>query len=245
MAQWLNAFSQRIQWTGSSWATAPNQAQQRALDVVYAEQGTIEASMAWFRAFGVSAVGVSGPNSSEFWKPFADKTKYDGKLELLWSEDDTRLYRVPRRSTSLAHALREGVHTRGDWEDIKRFAAALDAERLPGLTFTWKGPNKAMIHGDIQAGEAVFVQINHHPGWRALANGVPAPIDKDGIGLMWIRPQCSGPCTIELAYNGGAELITCRFVSVFTLAGLSLLFIWSSHSKAMLLRPSTIARALP
>jgi hypothetical protein len=234
MAQWLNAFSQRVQWTGSSWATAPNRAQQSATDIVYAERGTIEASMAWFHAFGVQAVAVSGANSPEFWKPFADKTKYDGKLEEMWSEEDTKLYRVPLRSASLAHALPEEARTTGDWEDLKRFAAALDTERLPGLDFTWQGRNHALIRGEVQTGEAVSVQVTHHPGWRAVVNGVSTPIARDGIGLMWIRPECRGECTIELAYSGGTELILCRAISALTLIGLWLFLMWSWRTNVTL-----------
>jgi hypothetical protein len=229
MAQWLNAFSQRPQWTGGSWATAPNPKQQRALEAVYGEQGAIDGSLTWYRAFGVQAVAVSGAKSPEFWKPFADKTKYNGKLQVLWTEQDTTLYRVPVRTQSLAHAIPEDARSTDNWDAIKHYVGALDAERLPGLTFKWEGPNQAQIEGDVLNGEAVSVQVTHHAGWTATANGHAAPLESDGIGLIWIRPSCNGPCKIDLTYTGGAELILCRWVSFITLLALAMTLIWSCN----------------
>lgn len=226
MAQWFNAFTQHTQWTGSSWATAYNQQQQRALNAVYQEQGNIRTSLIWLRAFGVGAVAVSGEKSPEFWKPFGDKRKYDGKLDVLWQVDDTTLYRVPRRVESHAHALPAGVRSGKDWKSVTRYVEALENERLPGLSIAWPDRNHAVINGEVRAGEAVSIQVNHHNGWKAMANGERVPIERDGLGLMWIRPACAGPCRIELSYWGGMELVVCRIVSAAMLCALTFLFIW-------------------
>lgn len=221
MAQWLNAFSEHAQWTGSSWSTAPNFMLQRAVTALYAETGGTEGSLTWLRVFGVQAIAVSGPESPEFWKPFTDKAKYHGQLDVLWKENDTTLYRVPLRVASLAHVVPETAKSNEHWEGIRRYAEALDAERLPGLQFAWEGRNRFVIRGNVRTGEAVSVQITHHTGWGAKANGRMVPIARDGIGLMWIRPGCSGDCTVELTYSGGAELVLCRWMSVLTVSGLS------------------------
>lgn len=234
MAQWLNAFSQRPQWTGGSWATAPNPKQQRALEAVYGEQGAIDGSLTWYRAFGVQAVAVSGAKSPEFWKPFADKTKYNGKLQVLWTEEDTTLYRVPVRIQSLAHAIPEDARSTNNWDAIKHYVAALDAERLPGLTFKWESPNQAKIEGNVLTGEAVSVQLTHHAGWTATANGHTAPLESDGIGLIWIRPPCNGSCKIDLIYTGGAELILSRWASSITLLALAMILIWSRNRSVLI-----------
>ena len=60
----------------------------------------------WLKAFGVDAVAVSGPRSREFFKPFRNPRKFDGLLPELWRDGDDVIYRVPRRSTSLAHVVR-------------------------------------------------------------------------------------------------------------------------------------------
>ncbi len=234
IAQWLNAFSRRPQWSGASWATAPNLTLRRALDAVYQERGGIEGSLTWFRAYGVAAVIVSGNASPEFWKPFADRTKYDGRLEELWKEDDTTLYRVPLRSASWAHALPEQARPTEHPGSIQRYVAELERERLPGLALAWDGPNRALVRGEVRSGEAVAVQMNYHPGWHAWANGRAVPIERDGIGQIWLRPGCTGSCTVELRYNGGAELILCRWLSVLTLAGAALLLAFSWRSKTQL-----------
>ncbi|HXJ43837.1 MAG TPA: hypothetical protein VNH18_31420, partial [Bryobacteraceae bacterium] len=230
MAQWLNAFSRRPQWGGGAWSTAPNPELQRALRVVFEEQGSIEGSLTWFRAFAVQGVVISGNHSPEFWKPFADKTKYEGKLPVLWHEDDTSLYGLPLHSKSLAHAVPEAVRSTRQWTSVKRYVAALDTERLPGLTFKWAGRNRAQINGEVLPGEAVSIQITHHPGWSATVNGKPVPLQRDGIGLVWLRPSCNGPCAIQLSYNGGIELILCRIVSLVALACLSVLLVWGCRT---------------
>ena len=191
-------------------------------------------SLTWFRSFGVSAVAVSGRESPEFWKPFADPDKYEGRFEELWSESDTTLYRVPLRTSSLAHALPEGSQPMRDWSTVKPYAAALDLERLPGLKLRWDGRNRVLIAGDVQPGEGVSVQINHHAGWQASVSGRSVPIEKDGLGQMWLRPACHGDCSIELTYAGGFELIACRWLSAGTLLAMAVLLPWSLRRRAVI-----------
>jgi hypothetical protein len=78
----------------------------------------------------------------------------------------------------------------------------------------------------VRAGEAISVQVNHHPGWRALSAGRPVRVERDGIGLMWLQPDCDGECTVELRYNGGTELRLCRWVSGLTLFALAATLAW-------------------
>ncbi len=35
---------------------------------------------------------------------------------------------------------------------------------------------------------------------------------------MWLRPDCTGMCDVELNYNGGAELRICRWISYAAIA---------------------------
>ena len=65
-----------------------------------------EFAVLWLKAFGVDAVAVSGPNSRESFKPFRNPRKFDGLLAELWRDGDDVIYRVPRRSSSLAHVIR-------------------------------------------------------------------------------------------------------------------------------------------
>lgn len=220
MARWLNAFSDRVQFGGGSWSTAPNLAQQEARNQVFLEVADIRRSVSWFHAFGVAAVAVAGPDSPAQWKTFADPDKYEGHFQPLWSEDDTTLYRVPLRTTSQAHALAEGAQTTRDWTTFMPFVEKLQNERLPGLTLRWEGRNRVLIEGRVLADEGVLAHINYHPGWTAQVGGQEVPLEAEGLGQIWIRPGCDGDCSIELEYGGGFELWAVRWVSL--LAGLSM-----------------------
>jgi hypothetical protein len=37
---------------------------------------------------------------------------------------------------------------------------------------------------------------------------------------MWLRPECDGPCEVQLDYDGGWELRVCRGISCLATAGL-------------------------
>ncbi len=231
--KWLNAFTERAQFRGGSWATAPNLAQQWASNDIVTEQGDIQRSLIWFRAFGVSAVEVEGPESPTQWRTFADPKKYEGRLERLWSEDDTTLYRVPLRSTSQAHALPEGSQSTPDPATVLPYVAALEAERLPGLSVRWEGANRAEIRGMVQPGEGVLAHINFHPGWRALVNGQQISLEADGLGQMWMRPGCDGDCVVKLEYVGSFEWYACRTLSMLTGAGMLGLLWWGRRGRRM------------
>ena len=226
IAQWLNAFSEREQISGSSWSAAPNLMQQNARQETYVEEGGVETSLMWFRAFGVDAVITVGPESPEFWKPFKDAGKYEDQLEKLWSERDTALYVTPRRIRSRAHALPESSRTTAGRESVPGYVAALESERQPGLTFRWTGRNTARVEGEVRGGEAVSLQMNYHPGWTARVEGRQVEIGRDGLGLMWMRTGCEGPCGIDLVYGGGFELHAARWVSGLTLAAMAGVFVW-------------------
>jgi hypothetical protein len=69
-------------------------------------------------------------------------------------------------------------------------------------------------------GQALSVQVSYHPGWHAHVQGRSVPVRRDGLGLMWMDPGCSGPCEVQLDYDGGWELRLCRYLSVAALLGL-------------------------
>ena len=216
IGQWANAFSMTSQLSGGSWATALNPVQQKAVTAILGETGGIEGSMAWFRAFGVGGVVVSGSQSPEFWKPFADPNKYEGRLERLWSEDDTTLYRVPMPNPTLAHAIPCAERPKSEWSSVVRYSDTIAAESSPGLSFVWKGREAIAVSGQVTEGYCISVQVNYHPGWQARVNGRETEVESDGIGLTWIRPQCNGACEVTLHYDGGLEIRTCRMIGIVT-----------------------------
>jgi hypothetical protein len=73
--------------------------------------------------------------------------------------------------------------------------------------------NRIQIQATSAPGEALSVQVSYHPGWHAKAGNRTVQIQRDGLGLMWLRPDCAGPCEIHLDYDGGWELRICRYLS--------------------------------
>jgi hypothetical protein len=228
IAQWANDFADLPQFSGSSWSQAYNQVQQRGLAAVYNGGDTppqdARVSLDWLKAFGVGAVAVSGPNSHEYWKPFAHPAKFEGLLPVLWREDDVTIYRVPQRTASLAHVMSESTIVSRppagprDTDAIEKYVAALDDPSLPPAEFQWAGPNSIQIRTTASPGQTISVQISYHPGWHAKVGSRAIELRRDGLGQMWLRPDCSSLCEIRLEYDGGWELRLCRYISFGALA---------------------------
>lgn len=236
---WLNTFTDIQQFSGSSFPTAPNQVHQSALlTILWGLQSTPhdgEIAVTWLRAYGVSAVGVPGPDSPEYWKPFAGPKMFEGILPAIWREQDTTVYAIPRKSSSLAHAIdtdaivwsrpRDGF----DIGRVREYVAALDLDSTTSMR--WEGYNRAVIKANLRDHHAISVQVTYHPGWQARANGIQTLIVKDGLGLMVLRPPCKGVCEIELSYNGGLEMESLRALSPMALCAL-ILFTLREHRRA-------------
>jgi hypothetical protein len=230
IAQWTNAFTQVPQVTGSSWSMAYNPVQQLGFDAAFNSGDTPEEdariALAWLRAYGVGAVCVSGPKSPEFWKPYRHPGKFEGMLPVLWRADDTSIYRIPQRTASLAHVVPKSAVIRhsprgpSDKAEIERYVAALDDPSLPLAEFHWEGRNRILIQTVADPGQAISVQVSYHPGWHVTAGNRHPRLQKDGLGLIWFRPDCDGPCVVRMDYDGGWELRLCRWISYLALAGL-------------------------
>ncbi len=63
--------------------------------------------------------------------------------------------------------------------------------------------------------------MTYDAGWVAVANGRPAPVTRDGIGLITVHPACDGPCEIELTFDGGAQRKICLALSVLVMLGVA------------------------
>lgn len=214
IAMWTNAFTEVQQFSGSSWSMAFNQVQQRGLTAIHADP---QKAVTWLKAYGVGAIAVSGPNSKEAWKPFANPDAFEKFFSVLWREDDVTIYRVPQRTPSLAHVIPESAVASG--ASIEQYTAALDDPALPLAQFEWQGRNRIHIGTSVASGQVISVQVSFHPGWHASVNGQARPIERDNLGLMRIKPQCNGRCDVDLEYDGGWELRLCRYLSFAAVAG--------------------------
>lgn len=222
LAQWADAFAPIDQFSGGSWSIAANPVQQRGFSGIL--DGDARVTLAWLKAFGVGAIAINGPQSVQYWKPYAHPLKFEGVLPVVWRDHDVTFYRVPQRSSSLAHVVPESALVRrtptwtGDIEDLDRFTAALDDPSLPLANFRWMTRNRIGIESNSSPGQVIAIQVSYHPGWRARSNGRPIPVHRDALGLMWL--ECAGPCEITLDYTGGFELNFFRWLSYLTAAGL-------------------------
>jgi hypothetical protein len=222
IAQWFNVFTASPQLSGGSFSTSPNWNQQEAMTKILTamKPADLERAVLWAKAFGIQALAASGLKSSEFWKG-QSSTRFEPLLPLLWSEEDTAIYRVPQRSPSLAHVVPAGAPG-----ELGRYVAALDDPALPLATLRWNGFRGASIEADVRPGQVVSVQTTYHPGWHAAANGRAAPVRRDGLGLLVVEPECNGGCSIELTYDGGIEYRVCRALSLFTACALLISALW-------------------
>jgi hypothetical protein len=230
---WFNTWTAGQQMTGSSWSTAYNATHQKIVFQSLYSSDPVDAGNAllWLKAYGVQVAAIPGPNSPEFWKAIRRPELFAG-CEVLWREDDTSLCHVPGASDSFAHVVPRDSLVRSeprDWRDVanlRTYSSALSAS--PNAEWAWDSAGAAIIRAVAPRGSAVSIQVTHHPGWNATANGKAVAIHRDGLGLMWLDSPCDGPCEIRLWYTGGWELGLCRWLSILTLLTV---VIWSLDVK--------------
>ena len=230
---WLNAFTDTPQLAGCCPQGVVDQTIPIAIYGIdtdlTAENRALENTLLWLKALGVRAVAVSGPRSTEVYKPFYHPHKFDGRLPVLWREGDDVIYEVPETSYSLAHAvarsdLVERAPVNGvDTAPLIPYVAAIE---LPGaaLQMRWLDNETAVIFGKLKPSQLVSVQVTAHPGWHATVDHAPRTMFADKLGFLTVVPNCSGDCTINLHYDGGIEMQTARWINRMAIVG-SLLWI--------------------
>ena len=248
-AFWLTAFSDTPELWGFEQATTDytirvaTYAIQKA-DPTYPHEA--EASVVWLKALGVHAVAVSGPTSTEYWKPFRNPKKFEGLLDPLWREgSDDVIYRVDQARVdntpaSLARVIPLGALVSRapifglDVDPLRLYVVALEDLRMPCAEFRWTTAHSAGITTNLEPGQVLSVQMAWDKGWHATANGRPTPVLRDAIGLMHLDPEISGPSKIEMIYDGGLEMRAAHAISALTfllLAVASIYEIWRNRSR--------------
>lgn len=217
---WLTAFSDTPELAGGYDPGILERIEGAAIYLLYSDESTkgreAEYSILWLKALGVQAAGVSGPASTEFFKPYRHPHKYDGVLPVLWRDGDDALYRVEPRASLARIVPRSSLVTRVpvnglDVEPLRPYVAALDDPALPRADFVWTSAHSAKIHGALAAGQVISVQEAWHRGWHANAS-----ITHDALGQMVLDPGHPGPFDIDLIYDGGAEMKIAKILSACT-----------------------------
>jgi hypothetical protein len=222
VAFWLTAFGDVPELNGGTEQGAVDyMARVAAYGIYYGEPAAAgrngEYAVLWLKALGVQAVGVTFPESGEFYHPYANPRQFEGLLQPIYSDHGDVIYRVSDWS-SLAHVVprtsqvtqtpKNGI----DVDPLRAYVAALDHPSLPA-DFRWTSLHSARISAQTDPGDFISVQIPWHQGWHAALNGQPTRLFADAIGLMCVFPRGDGPQEVELTYDGGRELQAARIVS--------------------------------
>jgi len=218
----LNVFSDTPQFGGGYYQSLVNSVYPHLDFQIFSgqnagpEEGPIAVLL--LKAMGVDAVGVSGPHGREVYKPFNNPRKFEGILPELWRDGDDVIYQVPRRSRSLAHVVlpadlpprqpENGL----DLDPIRPYVRALDDPSLPLARMTWRNQHAATISAELERNQILSVQVSYHPGWSATVNGQPRRVFRDNLGQLAVVPECEGPCSVEIAFDGGTEMLLARIV---------------------------------
>ncbi|HEY1753992.1 MAG TPA: hypothetical protein VGG72_01255 [Bryobacteraceae bacterium] len=221
---WLNAFVDTPQMHSGHDPFNPNfEVEEAATYAIFSGENAgdrdAETSILWLKAFGCHAIYVPGPSSRVDGKPFNHPYKFDGVLPVLWHEEDDTIYAVPQRTDSLAHVVplsaivkRQPIHGL-DTVEVARYVAALDDASLPDAEMTWQDPDHGRIQTMLHRDQVLSVQTTYDKGWIAIANGKPAEVTRDAIGLSVIHADCDGPCAVDFIFDGGLERKICRVLS--------------------------------
>jgi hypothetical protein len=142
---WLNVFADTPQYAGCCDQGLASNTSASSLYAIYtglnAGSHDAETSIRWLKAFGVQAVAVSKPGSTEAYKPFANPNKFDGVLPILWQSGGDVAYAIPQRTSSLAHIVPvSAVVTRTpangqDTGPLIPYLQAIDDPTVAPLTF--------------------------------------------------------------------------------------------------------------
>ena len=233
---WLNVFNDTPQMHSGHDPFNPNFAvEEAATYAIYSGENAggrdAEISILWLKAFGCHAIYFPGASSRLYVSGFTHPYKFEGILPVLWHEDDDTIYAIPQRTGSLAHVVplsaivkREPINGL-DTGEVARYVAALEDVSLPAAEMTWQDPEHGRIRTALHAGQTLSVQITYDKGWIARANGKPADVSRDAIGLSVIHADCDGACAVDLVFDGGLERKICRALSI-TVAIAGILGAW-------------------
>lgn len=234
----FNAFTDSPQLHGAQDTMLPNPLLRYAIFAIYSGMNAgardTEISVLWLKALGAHAISVPGSKSLEYYKPFANPRKFEGTLPVLWKEGDDTIYGIPGISPSLAHPVSEQSLVRHppqnglDISEVESYVSALERSPVSALTSSWTGPNRLVIDGTVRRDAVVSVQVNAGPGWNAVAAGQPAQLMVDGLGLIYLKTDCDGPCHIIMTYAMDTEGKISWATSIFEMLTLGYLFVTRS-----------------
>jgi hypothetical protein len=221
---WLNAFSDTPQITGGFDNGILNQTVPHVIFQVYAGERQKD-MLDLLNTFGCDVMIGGGKDSAEVYHPISHPEKLDG-LKVLWRDGPDAIYEVPRRNRGLAHVMRtsdlpEHPLFPYGFNILIPYLDGLKNPEYPPASMKWQAPSRARVTADLKPGQIVSVQMAWDKGWNATVGGRAVPLRSDKLGQMVVEPNCSGPCTVDLLYDGGTEGKLARLIHLLAvLAGI-------------------------
>ena len=212
-AMGLDDFAPVLQFSGSSWSMANEStaASRKAYnEIVVFFNGSPESrgtALLWLKRWGLRGslvVGVSARSGQEILEALRGPRQIRPICRFFWTDNGSgiTIRAVPIRSALFGlHVIppdaivsRPPANPEDSGSAFAKYVGALDNASLPPASFEWLDANHIRIHTTLLRFRSRPSPCRWAitPGWHATANGQQRSIHKDGLGLMWLRPECQG-----------------------------------------------------
>ncbi|HEV8228581.1 MAG TPA: hypothetical protein VGQ86_01380 [Candidatus Limnocylindria bacterium] len=177
-----------------------------------------DVSVLWMQALPVRYIVVTGPSSTEVYRDFAEPTKFDGRLPVVFDERGVRIYEVTRigdpRLVVVRVADLAAPTSAIDRDAISAYMKRMTDGRAPSLLET-RGLGAWRAEVEIRDGEQVVLRQAYDTGWRATVDGRAANVRADPIGQLLVEVP-PGRHVVELDHRIHGDLMAGVAVALFT-----------------------------
>jgi hypothetical protein len=193
------------------------------------------------QAFAVDAIVVNDKNSTEMYHDYVRTDLFPKVLETIYSsQQGDFIYRIPRRYSERARIVRReqlrAVPPIGrpvDADHLRAYVSAIEKGPEQRPAYKREAPDSIRIGGHFGDGEALVVQENYDPHWRAYtAAGASLTVSKDPLGFLLVEVP-PGDREILLQFTLPRENAIGRLITLLTVCVLVYLFVVSRRGGPM------------
>jgi hypothetical protein len=190
-----------------------------------------EMTKVWMQAFGVGAIAVHEKSSTEVYHDYVRTDLFAKHMETVYaSGQGDFVYRIPRRFPERARIVRksqlEAVPTIArpvNVDHLRAYTAAIEQGPESRPEVIREAPDRIRVRARFEEGEALVVQENFDPYWRAYSGaGASLTVRRDPLGFLLIDAP-AGDRDILLTFTLPRENAIGRLVTA--LAALILLYL--------------------